>query len=255
MRGFSFWSVLVSLFSIGGLSDAMDGAEPKLEARWKAAVSLRTHKTDPNGNSTWTLGSGFLLKNEQDVYLVTAAHVAVETNAKSTIKMRAADKIVEVSLEEVGYSQNNTWRSLPQYDIAVLQFTDSKTADSQCVSFSSVTIDEVPIKTDIEIVGFPFGIGTSDFADVFVPVVVEGDICSCEFLSRIGLRSGEGERIILATPPVASGTSGGPVFAQLSANEWSLIGIYSGYLTDAQSPKVSKIVSIHSVERIIRHKK
>jgi len=60
------------------------------------------------------------------------------------------------------------------------------------------------------------------------------------------------EKIFYATPPVASGTSGGPVYESTDdPSNATVVGMYIGLINDSTGAKLSKVIPAHVVRKAI----
>lgn len=242
----AFWAVFV----LCGPDSNWVAADDTPVRRWNAAVFIKSLTTGGE-NAEVSAGSGVLLEMDGTKYLITARHVADKTNAKTIVYVTVGERTQQFGLSELGYARNNSWQVRPQYDAAVLRLADGKLEGADIVAGEECFVESVPVKANLEIVGFPFGIGVTGAAPL-APLVIVGNVASREIDSPLPSPSTKDkERVVLFTPPVASGTSGGPVFAEINPGRWRLVGIYSGYLNDGTSPKLSKLVPIEPIISIV----
>lgn len=153
----------------------------------------------------------------------------------------------------MGLSQGNKSRTLANYDVAILPI-DSQRIEGVAVCQLTTRSNRPPaVKRELEIVGFPFGFAFEG-GDELYPVVITSHVASREidspFVHKI-------DRVVLATPSVANGTSGGPVFGRVKGKDpddessWELVGSFAGNLIDRSGAKLAKIVRIHALKEVL----
>jgi len=154
-------------------------------------------------------------------------------------------------LAAITNASSNPWRTYENADIAVL-LVDPTRAESEpyidqlrklSIDFDTIGLDVPSRTTDIEITGFPVGIGT---IPPISPLAMKGSIASREMLTDAQWGA---EAVLFAVPIVGAGCSGGPVFrCESDPVKTDLIGMYIGMVYDPTGVKLSKIVP----SRIIR---
>jgi hypothetical protein len=215
-----------------------------LADRWKCAVYLREVSTR-DGQIHVQSGSGLLLRAESRVYLVTAGHVADWATENTQVLVSSESVCLNL-----GLSRSNGWLRRAGHDVAVLPTTGQRIADASCLNIESCQRESPAIKTELEFVGFPFSLGVSE-GQSLAPLVVEGRVASRELNASL---DDTVDRAILASPAVANGTSGGPVFGHSADGEWNLVGIATGKLIDPTGAKLSKLASVRVVlEMVAEH--
>lgn len=222
---------------------------PSIE-RWDRSVCLHTEKLKTNGSPAYA--SAFLVQRKESIYLVTANHAARDTDGRTKLLYRNADGESKwLYLAAVTNASSNPWRTYENADIAVLlvepSLAESKPYIDQLrklsIDFDSIRVDAPSRATDIEITGFPVGIGT---IPLISPLAMKGSISSREILTDAQWGA---EVVLHAVPVVGAGCSGGPVFrCESDPMKTDLIGMYIGMVYDPSGVKLSKIVP----SRIIR---
>jgi len=218
--------------------------------RWDRSVCLHTEKMKTNGNPSYA--SAFLVQNDESTYLVTANHAARDTDGRTKLLYRTADGESKwLYLAAITNASSNPWRTYENADIAVL-LVDPTRAESEpyidqlrklSIDFDTIGLDVPSRTTDIEITGFPVGIGT---IPPISPLAMKGSIASREMLTDAQWGA---EAVLFAVPIVGAGCSGGPVFrCESDPVKTDLIGMYIGMVYDPTGVKLSKIVP----SRIIR---
>lgn len=224
-------------------------AEDELE-RWDRVVCLVT-ETPQDGKPGLTWGSGFFVKNDDALYLVTARHVAEKTTAKSRILYRNLDGesrwlVLGACLNE----QGDPWKNHATADLSwLIVGKDSKVDEPMRNALLGLAVDwtalaeETPKRTtSVEITGFPMGLGT---APEVAPLVMAGSIASKELQAETkwGLES-----VFYAIPAVAGGASGGPVFrSDDDVEHVQVVGMHIAVGFDDSGAKLSKCVPAHFI--------
>ncbi len=224
--------------------------QAKPAERWDRAVCLFTEKKKSDGNRGYA--SAFLVKKSNDLFLVTALHAAKDTDGLSKLLFRnRSSESKWATLDVVADCKANPWRSYQNSDIAVaklnLQEEKSRAAyldlDALAIDYESIPLDTLMRTTEIEITGFPIGIGS---VPPISSLAMKGSITSREMMADAQWGA---EPIIYAVPVVGAGCSGGPVFKSSDdVTQCDLVGMYIGMAYDPTGVKLSKIVP----SRIIR---
>lgn len=147
--------------------------------------------------------------------------------------------------------KTNPWLSYQNSDIAVAKIVPQEESSKEAIrdlqelaiDIESVAMEAPARTTEIEISGFPIGIGS---IPPISPLVMKGSIASREMTSDAQWGT---EPIIYAVPVVGAGCSGGPVFKAIDDSaKCELLGMYIGMAYDPTGVKLSKIIP----SRIIR---
>ena len=222
---------------------------PPIE-RWDRAVCLFTEKKKTDGNRGYA--SAFLIRKSDDLFLVTASHAAKDTDGLSKLLFRNGNSESKwATLSVVTDCKTNPWLSYQNSDIAVAKIVPQEESSKEAIrdlqelaiDIESVAMEAPARTTEIEISGFPIGIGS---IPPISPLVMKGSIASREMTSDAQWGT---EPIIYAVPVVGAGCSGGPVFKALDDSaKCELLGMYIGMAYDPTGVKLSKIIP----SRIIR---
>jgi len=237
---------LATLLFVGGnFTEAADGvSEPSIE-RWDRVVCLIESHTDAEGKNSGDAGSAFLLQDDERLILVTAAHVARFTTAKSRLLFRDPDGESHwIILGGLTSGTGEPWRYHEQADLAAMELDGSRVESKRFASLTALAmpLDELLTQTPrrttkIEIVGFPMLLGVAPNVS---PLAMGAAVASREL--PVEAKWGH-EQIIFAHPVVANGTSGGPAFVTTeSPTETRIMGMYMGYQHDQQGHKLAKLV-------------
>lgn len=212
--------------------------------RWDRAICLQsTEKTDKESKNH--LATGFFVQQDDRLFLVTAHHAAVQTN-KNT-RLLYADQQGQpqwVALRVLCPGNRPPWRHHQNSDLATAEVTLTDQSQPYVASFSEMAIphtvisdEDPPRTTDIEVAGFPLGLGLQHRVS---PIVVKGHIASRAIASENEWGS---EPLLYSFPDLAQGTSGGPVFLSSSdPTSVTLVGMFVGVIFDKSGGKLSKLV-------------
>jgi hypothetical protein len=199
----------------------------------------------PNSPGTAKLCTTFFVRASTRLFIVTAGHASAETNKNSSlIFCDRAGKSQKVSLQTLLDTSSNPWFRHKTSDLAIAEIVSSNTNEGIynqlieiAISFDDICTLEQPRTAEIDTSGFPLTLGSSEPVS---PVVVVGNIASKEVKSD---NDWGGEFIVYASPALAQGTSGGPVFRRdASATKVLLVGMYIGVVSDNSGAKLSKLV-------------
>lgn len=240
----------VALLILAYSSASVIAQEAKPIERWDRAICLFTEIKKTDGNRGYA--SAFLIKKSDDLFLVTALHAAKDTDGKSKLLYRNGNSVSKwVTLAVIADCKTNPWVSYQNSDIAVAKIVPQEETSNDAIrdlqtlamDLDHIVLDAPMRTTEIEITGFPIGIGS---IPPISSLVMKGSISSREMTSDAQWGT---EPIIYAVPVVGAGCSGGPVFKSADDSaKCELIGMYTGMVYDPTGVKLSKIVP----SRIIR---
>lgn len=224
--------------------------DPPALQRWDRVVCLVSENRDKPG--TQQSSSGFLVSNEDRLYLVTADHAANETHSKTQLLYRdSGGKRKSVLFEALFAASSNPWARYKTSDLGYAQL-DSSHPDVQelkglAIPLKSLLREAPPRTTKLEVTGFPLGLGVSDSVS---PLVLCGNLASTELTSES--RWGR-EPVLYSTPAVAQGCSGGPAFvADDDFSKVMVAGMYIGVVFDTTGAKLSKLVPARIIYEAIQ---
>lgn len=245
-----------TLLILSGVSAAAgDGTSETSVERWDRVICLLESRTDAAGNKSGDAGSAFLLEDEDKLFLVTAAHVAQFTTAKSRVLFRGADGRSHWNvLGGLISGTGQPWRYHPRADLAVMEINGERVEPDRFAALAALAIPmtdivvEAPRRTTkIEITGFPMLLGAMPEVS---PLVMAAEIASREL--PVEAKWGH-EQIIFAHPVVPNGTSGGPAFVTTeNLQETRIVGLCMGYQQDNQGHQLAKLVPGHLIVELIR---
>lgn len=196
------------------------------------------------------VGSGFLVTKNDDVFLVTAAHVARDIGANWLLIAQGADgKAATARMKE------SSWQFSTEHDVAVLKLNPREEQRRFLLNRSLparlLTGRPLPPSLDVTltVMGYPLGIGTEGFVS---PLSIETKAAS-GFLTLPRFDTKQPATFILLQDPVVGGLSGGPVFdtglsgfapgGQIMRREAvSVVGLIHGELLDRGIGKMAAVV-------------
>jgi hypothetical protein len=206
-------------------------------------------------------GTGFLVIDNERLYLVTAAHVAASIEFDATATLRGLeDKPLTFGLNQLSGNQNPKWVTLPKHDVAVLPLDPPETfrAAITAVGLEQIYAEEKPLDLDayLTTVGFPLKLG---IREKFSPIVKVSQPASGLFrYTRFDAKM-EAIFFILDDPSVA-GFSGAPVFRlprirvgniSVSQGPFSCVGLVHGTFNDPTGGKFAAIVPSSFVRQAV----
>jgi len=135
----------------------------KRDDTFRVVFNIRT----PVSTSTETVGSGIIVVTpSEDVYLVTATHVATSCTASSTVII-SDQQGNPTSLRLIDFNRNMSWQHHPVADISVLPVELSVAIQphlaNRCFPVDHFHTDRTTVSRDVELtsVGFPNGLGAT----------------------------------------------------------------------------------------------
>lgn len=239
--------LLCLLICFAGLlaGPALAEAPASLE-RWDRVVALQTKRESTSKHAT-----AFLICKGKDVYLVTAHHAASETTGESRLLCLMADGQSRwFMLRGLFPKDTNPWVQYRNSDLAIARLEPEGDEREMMAALRAIALpfdgllEQVPRRTTrVEFVGFPMALGTMPPISA---IVVPGNVVSRELTAETQWGR---EPIVYATPAIASGTSGGPIFIATDQEEDpAIVGMHVGVEADETGGKLSKLVPA----RIIR---
>lgn len=235
------WGLIILTLSLPtAIADTIKKAE-----RWDRAICLKSTEKKGGKDGSVHLATGFLVKHEKQLILVTAEHAARKTNKDTRLLFRDRNgKPQWVVLELVCSAGQSPWKHFQNSDLATARLVETETSKPYIDNFRALA---VPIEnimtenagraTDIDVAGFPLGMGLQREVS---PIVVKGHISSREISTE---NEWGAEPIIYSFPDLAQGTSGGPVFrSDPDPHNVVLVGMYVGVVFDASGGKLSKLI-------------
>lgn len=214
----------------------------------------------PKGDNKENVGTGIFISKDNTAYLVTAAHVASETNTNSYIVYCDAHSN-PIARKLTVLNSALSWQYHSIADICCLELDLIQNKDllsNRCFPYDQIEPDTTEVSRDIErtCVGFPNGLGAKS---KFTPFTFRSHFSSgvVEFL-RFDTKT-QSEFLCLENPSVG-GYSGGPVFdlgyqimgsLTTSIGDTKLFGIMHGTLQDNTGGKIAAVTPIHYLTDLI----
>lgn len=222
------------------LADAAFGQSHAPVERWDRVVALQT-KTESSAKHA----TGFLIQKDDEVFLITAHHAALETSGDTRlVYLTAEGESRWILLRGLFAKGASPWTQHKNSDLAIAKLGPEQAEDEIMASFRRIALPfdtllcELPQRaTGLEFVGFPMALGATPPISA---IVVPGFLASRELTAET--KWGH-EPIVYATPAAAAGTSGGPVFVSAAHAELpAIVGMYVGVTGDNTGGKLSKLV-------------
>ncbi len=212
--------------------------------------------TAPKPQYEFVQGSAFFVSMENNLFLVTAAHVAhmMKSSAKVTFMGENNSPISLTLAETSGSKEDLTWVFHPEADVAVLRLFPAqeifeKYLQKHFLPQSLISSEKIPPSRDtsLTVFGFPLGLGV---VDRFSPLTKSSHPAS-SFVQLSRFDNGMVTTFFILEDPSIMGYSGGPVFdisiyklgALTSAGLGTkLLGIMHGTLSDSTGGKLAAVV-------------
>lgn len=202
-------------------------------------------------------GTGFIVKYQDETYLVTAKHIAQNTSISWSATISGPnDLAVSFSFPEfTGFTNNLPWVEHPVADVAVLRLKDdSKFSISSMMSRFDIEIfvsePKAPSREKIlTLLGFPLALGVQQKIS---PLAKESKAAS-------GLYEINGTTVFFLSDPGIQGYSGSPVFAfpieigsvRVGSRRTYCYGLISATLSDSTGGKLAQVVPSSQIRETI----
>jgi S1-C subfamily serine protease len=213
---------LVSSFSIFAQSSAtvVRSAILPIENLREMVVQL-CRTTDTNHNIMLT-GTGFFVLHNDNLYLVTATHVSRNMDSKAYVIGHAYDDHpVKLSIIDIDTTGQINWKNHTLADLSVLKVNATAKIYNEllAIAFSSSafakTLAAPNERTELTLVGFPLGLGSSGRFSGFTKRTRPAS----GLFSFPRADNNELSTFFALEDPIAQGYSGGPVFDVSVYNE------------------------------------
>ncbi len=231
----------------------------KREGAFRVVCNIRTPLID--SENAEKVGTGIFISKDLRAILVTAAHIANETNDRTYIVF--CDSENNSSKKELkSLNESVVWHYHPTADICYMELDVSKNMDllsNRCLPFENIDLSgKLPSRdTELTCVGFPKGLGANGAK--YSPFTFRSFVSSgLVSLIREDTKT-ESEFFCLENPSVG-GYSGGPVFdmgyqsiGTLIANhgDTKLYGIMHGTISDVTGGKIAAVTPIYFLKDIL----
>jgi S1-C subfamily serine protease len=205
------------------------------------------------------VGSGFLVARAQDVYLVTAAHVARNVGSDWTLFVQGSDgRPVKTRM------QQPPWEFAAQHDVAVLLLAPKEDQKafllSRSLPMKTLSARPLPPSRDITltVMGYPLGMGVQGFIS---PLSRETKAAS-GFITLPRADTQQPATFIVLQDPSIGGLSGGPVFdtglphfttgrRMIVREGLSLVGLMHGEWLDKGGGKMAAVVPASEIVSLL----
>lgn len=183
----------------------------KREETFRYVVNIRTPFFNQNQERCEALGTGFFINKENKYYLVTANHIAIDTNDSSYVVLSDTNgKPANISLSSL--NTNINWIHHSSADISVLEIDVANKVwiSNRAFPYELCDIESKRVNRDImlTVVGFPKNLGIhGKFSPLTFRSFAASDVID---LGRFD--TGITQKMILLENPSIGGYSGGPVF-------------------------------------------
>ena len=172
--------------------------------------------SNPISKNKFKYGTGFFVKSEKSLYLITAEHISkfLTVNSDITIKQEG-DRPFTLKFSELMSSKKPlSWKYHNEGDISLLILNPNKKIlkklEKHFLPLSSISSNRKSISREIliTILGFPLALGTKNF---FSPISLETKAAS-GFLTLNRSDNKKPAIFFITQNPSISGYSGAPVF-------------------------------------------
>jgi len=206
-------------------------------------------------------GTGFLVRTEEKVFLVTAAHVAQALGSKCKLVMPGADgKAITAMASSI------KWIVSDSADVALFQINEDEANLHKMLLNRSVPLHllsgrPLPPSRDVPlaVMGYPLGLGATGYVS---PLSLETKAAS-GFITLRRFDNRKMATFILLQDPSIGGLSGGPVFdtgksyfaggRKMTVREGvSVVGLIHGVISDKTGGKFAAVVPATEIVNLIR---
>ena len=223
-------------------------------------------QTDNDPNKT-SFGSGLFVSNgEENLYLVTAAHVARATNSNTKLLCSGIKgECLGLNLNEL--NRYNSWVFHPSADLAIMKIDkDAKPLEALKGHFyplSHISMEPKAPSRDAELttIGFPCGLGLQN---VFSPLTFRSHAAS-GYVSVNNSLNNQASNIFCLENPSVGGYSGAPVFElgymaigsriEIYGQQTVCHGFISATLGDQTGGKIAMVVPSYYLKELIENEK
>jgi len=209
-----------------------------------------------------SIGTGiFVAKNNTELYLVTATHVANVCNANTSIVMSDANGNA-TSLQIIAFNDGLSWRHHPIADISALPIRMSAIIqpllENRFFPFDHFHTDHTSVSRDDELtsIGFPQGLGAHG---LFSPLTYRS-YASSSFISFNRADTQTPSEFFLLENPSVGGYSGCPVFdlgymivgaMTTTKDKTRCYGIMHGTISDDTGGKLAAVTPAFYLAQLI----
>jgi hypothetical protein len=208
-----------------------------------------------------SVGTGIFVAKGNDLYLLTATHVAITTNKTTAIVISDAQGNA-TSIPLVSFNKGLAWKHHPIADISALPIQMGPTIQAHLVGrilpFDHFHTQRMPISRDIELtcVGFPNGLGAQG---MFSPLTYRSYVSSALISLNRADTNTPCEFFLLENPSVG-GYSGGPIFdlgimivgsMTVTKERTYCLGLMHGTISDKTGGKLAAVTPAYYLQGFI----
>jgi hypothetical protein len=224
---------------------------------FQVVLNLRT----PLALGQESVGTGIFVAKANDLYLLTATHVAITTNKTTTVVISDAQGNA-TSIPLVNFNNGLLWKHHLVADISALPIQMNPTIQPHLISrflpFDHFQTQRMPVSRDIELtsVGFPNGLGAQG---MFSPLTYRSYASSALISLNRADTNTPCEFFLLENPSVG-GYSGGPIFdlgimivggMTTTKEKTDCLGLMHGTISDQTGGKLAAVTPAHYLHGFI----
>jgi hypothetical protein len=225
---------------------------------FQVVFNLRT-TIDSNQES---IGTGvFVVNGQNEIFLVTATHVAATTNQTTQVVISNSAGHA-TSLRLTDFNQNINWKHHPIADISVLPIEMNQVIQSHLsqrfIPFDHFHSERTSVSRDCELtsVGFPNGLGAGG---AFSPLTYRS-YASSAFITLNRADTGTPSEFFLLENPSVGGYSGCPVFdlgyrivgaMTTTGDKTRCYGIMHGTISDKTGGKLAAVTPAFYLKELL----
>lgn len=228
----------------------------KRDSLFSVVCYIRTQESN-----NYLFGTGIFILKEESIYLLTAEHVAVNTNDSTILAIgNSQSECIVVQLNNI--INGNEWRSHQIADMSLIKLNiNNDTAglfQGRCYPYDHINHLELPASRDDEltVIGFPSGLGVQG---KFSPLTFRSYAASA-FLTLNRADNNQPSEFFCLENPSMGGYSGGPVFdlgyqimgsVTTTKEKTILHGIVHGTISDQTGGKIALITPMYYLNDLI----
>jgi len=208
-------------------------------------------------------GTGSFVAKGNDIYIVTASHVAKDMDDSAYIIIQGENNLpVKIELKKL--ANPIIWTNHKEADLSILKLNPEqgitqKYLQMRFIPFAMIDTNKVAISrnTQLTILGFPLGLGTAGY---FSPLTYR-TYPSSSFLTLNRADTKTPQTFIILENPSIGGYSGGPVYdlsiiesgvMRMTGNGTKLHGFIHGTISDETGGKLSAITPAFYLTDLIK---
>jgi S1-C subfamily serine protease len=198
------------------------------------------------------IGTGSFIKNETDLYILTASHVAVIMDKNANVVISDANsKPIVFKLSDITDSVG--WVYHPVADMAILKLKISEIQmkmyfQRRFIALDMISRDKIAVPRNIQltIIGFPLGLGAAEY---FSPLTFR-TFSSSTLITMNRADTHTPQTFIILENPSIGGYSGGAVYdldiydqggIKISGSKTMMRGIIHGTISDDTGGKLAAV--------------